>query len=99
MQSLHLYKIGRLDDASLTPAISGLTRCASYVQHLQSAERPLLLLIQHLCGFLWAGFLCQRNVVQKQTPPHRLTALTVSMCGIGDASMLAVARLTRLQVE
>ena len=30
---------------------------------------------------------------------RRLTALTVSMCGIGDASMLAVARLTRLQAS
>jgi hypothetical protein len=29
----------------------------------------------------------------------RLTALTVSMCGISDASMLAVAHLTRLQVR
>ena len=30
---------------------------------------------------------------------RRLTALTVSMCGISDASMLAVAHLTRLQVR
>ena len=41
----------------------------------------------------------QRVLSRCLASARRLTALTVSMCGISDASMLAVAHLTRLQVR
>ena len=49
LQMLRLYEIGRLDDDSLAPAISGLTRCAA---DSHKAQLPRL---RRLCHHLSAA--------------------------------------------
>lgn len=62
-------------------------KCSQKLSALPLSQEVRTVLILHPLSKLRIGPMC------------RLTALTVSMCGIGDASMLAVAQLTRLQVS
>ena len=53
LQSLRLYEIGRLDDDSLAPAISDLTRCAAPLQTSTFADIWLLSPINQQARIRW----------------------------------------------